>query len=153
MSNLKVGDSAPDFQLKDKNGDDFSFSSILGKQNVVLYFYPKDETPGCTREACSFRDHYEEFKDAGAEVIGVSADSVKSHHKFAEKRELPFILLSDPDLKAHKLYGIKSRLFGLVRDRVTYVIDRKGIVRNVFNSQMKIERHVNESLEILKGLS
>lgn len=148
---VKVGDTAPDFTLPTQTGETVSLSDFIGKTNVVLYFYPKDDTPGCTKESCAFRDSYEQFKDAGAEVIGVSSDSIASHQKFASKYNLPFILLSDADNSLRKLYGVPSTL-GLLPGRVTYAIDKQGVVRHIFNSMMNFNAHVEESLKILKEI-
>ena len=148
---VNIGDTAPDFTLKSQTSGTVSLSQFRGKKNVVLYFYPKDESPGCTREACTFRDSYELFTDLGAEVIGVSADTVESHKAFADHYSLPFTLLSDPDNRIRQLYGATSAL-GFVPGRVTFVIDRKGIVRHVFSSQLQPEKHIEEAREILKKL-
>src|SRR3972149_2530991 len=121
---VNVGDMAPDFSLLSQTGENVTLSQFRGKKNVVLYFYPKDETRGCTREACTFRDSYELFTDLGAEVIGVSADSVESHKAFAEHHNLPFTLLSDVDNAVRKLYGVASTL-GIIPGRVTFIIDKK----------------------------
>jgi thioredoxin-dependent peroxiredoxin len=145
---VKVGDRAPDFTLRDATGADVSLAGLRGKP-VVLYFYPKDDTPGCTKEACSFRDAYQDFRDAGAEVIGVSSDSSESHKKFATRYKLPFTLLADRGGKLRKLYGVPSTL-GLLPGRVTFVIDAGGVVRHVFNSQLDATRHVSESLDGLR---
>ena len=118
---------------------------------MVLYFYPKDNSPGCTKEACKFRDSYEDFKDAGAEVIGVSSQSEESHSIFSTSFNLPFSLLSDEDGRVRSLFGMPSS-FGLIPGRVTYVIDKEGIVRHIFTSQLNPERHVEEALQILKSL-
>ena len=118
---------------------------------MVLYFYPKDETVGCTREACAFRDSYELFTDLGAEVIGVSADSVESHKSFGEHHNLPFTLLSDLDNNVRKLYGATSTL-GMIPGRVTFIIDKKGVVRHVFSSQLQPEKHIATAREVLKKL-
>ena len=126
-------------------------SDYKGKKAVVLYFYPKDYSPGCTKEACAFRDSYEAFKDAGAEVIGVSSDSEESHGLFSLKLGLPFLLLSDEGGKIRELYGVPSSL-GLIPGRVTFVIDKDGVVRHVFSSQLNAEKHIEESLRIIKGL-
>lgn len=150
---LKPGQKAPEITLADKDGSNFSLSSLLGQKNIVLYFYPKNFTPGCTKEACSFRDAYEDFLEAGAEVIGVSADSVESHAKFASGRELPFVLLSDPKFEAHEAYDVKPSLFGILRARATYVIDKEGTIRNAFESQLNIGKHIQEALEVVKSLS
>jgi peroxiredoxin Q/BCP len=148
---VNIGDLAPNFTLPSQNGENVTFSQFRGKKNVVLYFYPKDETPGCTREACTFRDSYELFTDLGAEVVGVSADTVKSHKAFAEHHNLPFTLLSDMDNAVRKLYGATSTL-GFIPGRVTFVIDKKGVVRHVFSSQLQPEKHIEEAREVLKQL-
>jgi peroxiredoxin Q/BCP len=132
-------------------GDNVTLSEFLGKKNVVLYFYPKDETPGCTREACSFRDSYEELTNLGAEVLGVSGQSVESHKSFATHHGLPFILLSDEGNKVRKLYGVPSSM-GILPGRVTYIIDKKGVVRHIFNSQTQTQQHVEEAKNTLKEL-
>lgn len=152
MSALSKGDTVPSFTLKDQNGNDFSVSDVIGKQNLVIYFYPKDDTPGCTKEACKFRDEFEDFKDANALVIGISADSPKSHKKFAEKYNLPFILLSDVGNVVRKKFGVPGSLFGLIPGRVTYIIDRDGVVQHVFNSQTRAEQHVAEAKKILEQM-
>ncbi|MGH9389435.1 MAG: peroxiredoxin [Vicinamibacteria bacterium] len=152
MKRVGVGDRAPDFKLEAHNGEKVSLTDYRGKKTVVLYFYPKDETPGCTKEACRFRDSYEDFVKAGAVVIGASGDSPASHRAFAEKRHLPFLLVSDEDRSLRKAYGVPKAL-GLIPGRVTYVIDRDGIVRHVFNSMLQAERHVSEALDILRGMT
>lgn len=148
---IKVGDAAPDFTLPKQDGATVSLEDLLGKGAVVLYFYPKDDTPGCTVEACSFRDAYEDFKEAGAEVVGISSDSAADHRAFADKHRLPFTLVSDAGGKVRKLYGVPSTL-GLFPGRVTYVIDPGGVVRHVFNSQLNPTKHVREALEVLKTI-
>ncbi len=145
------GDAAPEFDLPDAAGTRVRLSDFRGKKSVVLYFYPKDDTPGCTKEACAFRDQYEAFKDAGAEVIGVSSDSEASHQKFATKHRLPFTLVADETGAVRKRYGVPATL-GLLPGRVTFVIDRDGIVRHVFNSQLQATKHVDEALGVLKQL-
>lgn len=152
MSAIQVGDRAPDFTLPGKGGQPVQLSALLKKGPVVLYFYPKDETRGCTAEACSFRDDYEDFKQAGAEVVGVSSDSTASHEQFATRHRLPFVLLSDTDSSVRKQYGVKPNFLGFLPGRVTYVIDRQGIVRHLFESQLQATRHVSEALEVLKRL-
>jgi peroxiredoxin Q/BCP len=149
---VNVGDKAPDFTLDSQTGENVTLSDFFGKKNVVLYFYPKDETPGCTREACTFRDSYELFTDLGAEVIGVSADTVESHKAFAEHHNLPFTLLSDLDNNVRKLYGATSKL-GFIPGRVTFIIDKKGVVRHVFSSQLQPEKHIEEAKEVLKRIN
>ena len=142
------GQRAPDFTLPDANGKDVRLADLSGKP-VVLYFYPKDDTPGCTKEACSFRDQYQDFQDAGAVVIGVSSDSSESHRKFAAKHRLPFTLLADRGGRVRRLYGVPATL-GLLPGRVTFVIDAGGVVRHVFNSQLDATRHVAEALGTLR---
>ena len=148
---LKAGDKIPDFTAKDTNGNDFNSQDLIGKKPMVIYFYPKDNTPGCTTQACSFRDQYEDFKDLGAEVIGISSDSVASHQKFAQQYKLPFILLSDSDKKIRTLFGVPSNLFGLLPGRVTYVADNTGIIIMVFDS-MKAKGHILRALEAIREL-
>ncbi|MCG6134359.1 MAG: peroxiredoxin [Nostoc sp. LLA-1] len=149
---VKVGDTAPDFTLPAQNGATISLRDFRGKQAVVLYFYPKDDTPGCTAESCAFRDQYEVFKTAGAEVIGVSGDSSDSHQKFAAKHNLPFTLLSDKDNQVRKQYGATTA-FGLIPGRVTYVIDQQGVVQYVFDSMLNFKGHVEEALKTLQQLA
>lgn len=146
---IEEGKAAPAFKLKDQDGNVVSLADFKGKQNVVLYFYPKDDTPGCTKEACAFRDQYEDFAEAGAEVIGVSSDGGASHRDFARKHRLPFTLLSDAGGAVRKRYGVPATL-GLLPGRVTFVIDREGVVRHVFNSQLAAAQHVSEALEALR---
>ena len=146
-----AGQPAPDFELPDASGRMVKLSSFRGQKTVVLYFYPKDETPGCTAEACEFRDRYEDFTSAGAEVVGVSTDSTESHGNFASHHKLPFVLLSDSEGKARKAFGVKSTL-GLIPGRITFVIDRGGVVRLVFNSQIRARAHVAKALELVKTL-
>jgi len=148
---IKVGQKAPGFILPDKNGNNVTLSDYLGKANIVLFFYPKDESYGCTKEACSFRDSYEDFKDAGAEVIGISSDNQTSHQEFAVHHQLPFILLSDKDRKIAKLYGVGNTL-GLLPGRVTFVIDKNGIIRMIYSSQVNFEKHVKEAVEALRKM-
>jgi len=150
-SSVRVGDEAPDFVLPDRTGKMVRLSEFRGRKAVVLYFYPKDDTPGCTKESCAFRDSYQDFQDAGAEVIGVSSDSAESHGRFAAKHRLPFTLLADQGAQVRKRYGVPATL-GLLPGRVTFVIDRVGIVRHVFNSQFQATQHVSEALEALRGL-
>ena len=148
---VKVGDIAPDFTLPSQTGAPVSLKDFKGKKSVVLYFYPKDDTPGCTAESCAFRDSYEVFKTAGAEVIGISGDSSTSHQQFATKYLLPFILLSDTGNQVRKLYGVPATL-GLLPGRVTYVIDANGIVQHIFNSQFNFKGHIEESLKTLQTI-
>jgi peroxiredoxin Q/BCP len=147
-----VGDVAPDFTLPSQSGEEVSIRDFIGrKRAIVLFFYPKDDTPGCTKEACSFRDGYEQFEELEAEVIGISSDSVRSHERFVEKYGLPFVLLSDEGGEVRKLYGVPNTL-GLFPGRVTYVIDEEGVVRHVFFSQLQAARHVEQALEALEAI-
>lgn len=148
---IQPGDPAPDFALEDASGTTVRLADFRGRAEVVLYFYPKDDTPGCTAEACSFRDSYEAFRDAGAEVIGVSSDAGASHRRFADRHALPFRLLSDPGGAVRARYGV-SKTLGLIPGRATFVIDRDGIVRHAFSSQFRPARHVSEALAVLKTL-
>ncbi len=148
-----LGKIAPDFKLLNQDGQPVQAADFHGKKHIVLYFYPKDETPGCTMEACGFRDAYEDFLDAGAEVLGVSADSVDSHRAFASNRRLPFQLLSDPDSKVAKSYGVSRTLLGLLPGRETFLIDKRGIIRFHFSSPMQIGPHIQKALQVLRSLS
>lgn len=149
MAAVGVGDQAPDFTREAHTGRMVTLSDYRNQQAVVLFFYPKDGTPVCTAEACSFRDSHEAFAEAGAAVIGVSADSLESHRRFAAERQLPYLLLSDADGSLRSLFGVPKTM-GVFPGRVTYVIDREGIVRHVTNVQLSAARHIAESLEVLK---
>jgi len=149
VKSINVGDKIPFFTLKDQFGQDFSIEKIIGHKKIVLFFYPKDFTPGCIKEVCSFRDQYEVFKQNNVEVIGVSSDSSASHHKFANKYNLPFIILSDYKAKVRKLLGVPNSIFGLLPGRMTFVIDKKGVVKMKFNNQFGSEKHIKESLKTL----
>jgi peroxiredoxin Q/BCP len=149
---IEVGDKAPDFTLPDQSGTMVKLSDFIGSKIIVLYFYPRDFSRGCTAEACAFRDGYDVFVEAGAQVIGISSQSVESHNKFAVFYKLPFILLSDEGGKVRKLYGVPSTL-GLLAGRVTYIIDKKGVVRHVFSSQLNTKKHIEEALRIVKEIS
>jgi thioredoxin-dependent peroxiredoxin len=148
MPSLQNGMSAPDFELPDQNGAIVRLSHHFGKHPVVVYFYPKDDTTGCTIQACRFRDDFEKFRVTGAVIIGISDDSTESHGRFASKHSLPFTLLSDKGGWVRKLYGVK-KTFGVIPGRVTFVIDRKGIIRHLFSSQSSPARHVEEALVAL----
>jgi thioredoxin-dependent peroxiredoxin len=151
MKPIGIGDHAPDFRLPALRGGEVALSDYHGKKNVVLFFYPRDQSPGCTVEACSFRDAYEAFVDAGAEVIGISSDSVDSHAAFAQRHSLPMQLVSDAGGKVRAQYGVRSTL-GLIPGRETFIIDKDGVVRHVFRSQMRVKNHVAESLAVLQAL-
>ena len=149
---VQVGDTAPDFTLPSQDGKIVSLQDFIGKTALVVYFYPKDDTAGCTKEACSFRDSYEVFKDAGAEVIGISADSEETHQQFAKRYHLQFVLLSDKDGVVRKSYGVQAT-FGFIPGRVTYVIDKQGIIRHIFSSQLMPEKHIEEALKTLQAFN
>lgn len=152
MKKIEVGSQVPLFELKDQNGELFKIGEVLGKKNLVIYFYPKDDSPGCTKEACSFRDQFEVFADADAIIIGISAQSEESHFEFAEKYRLNYTLLSDTGNKVRKLFGVPSSFFGLIPGRVTYVVNKEGKIEYLFNSQIQAEKHVDEALRILQEL-
>ncbi len=148
---IGVGDQAPDFTLPSQSGKPVRLSDRFGEQVVVLYFYPRDNTRGCTAEACAFRDSHEVFSEAGAEVIGVSSDSADRHAAFAGRYDLPFTLLSDAGGRVRKSYGVPAVL-GVLPGRATYVIDRRGTVRHVFNSMTNIDQHVGDALAVVRQL-
>jgi len=148
MKKIEVGDKVPTFSLRNQNDEIFTVNQSIGKP-IVIYFYPKDDTPGCTKQACRFRDDFESFTDLGALVIGISADSVESHKKFEEKYNLPFILLADTKNEVRQLFGVPKNLF-IIPGRVTYVIDKNGIIQYVFNSQLNTEKHIENALKKLK---
>jgi thioredoxin-dependent peroxiredoxin len=149
---VAVGSPAPVFRLQRSDGQYVTLEEFRGKKNLVVYFYPKDFTRGCTAEACGFRDAYEAFTNMGAEVIGISGDNQQSHDGFAREHKLPFILLSDTDGTVRKAYGVKKSL-GLIPGRVSFVIDKQGIVRHIFSSQSKPTAHVDEAIAILKTMA
>lgn len=146
---LKVGEIAPDFEAPTDRNVTVKLSEILKEKEVVLYFYPKDETPGCTAEACSFRDSWETIKDMGAEVIGVSSDTPEAHRKFRDHHDLQFTLVSDVGKSIREKYGVKG---SILPPRTTFVISRDGRIAHVFNSQMAPRRHVEEAISALKAL-
>lgn len=152
MKKITLGSKLPGFSLPDQDGKIINIHNFIGKKNLVIYFYPKDDTPGCTAEACSFRDEFEDFKTLDAEVIGISADSPASHKNFAEKYKLSFRLLSDEGNEVRKLFGVPANFLGLLPGRVTYIIDKTGIVQHVFNSQFNARKHVSEAKKILESL-
>lgn len=155
---VKIGEKAPDFALPCiapgmANGTVIKLSDLYSKAVVVVAFYPADETPGCTAEACSFRDKFETFKKVGATVVGISENTIESHIQFAQHHRLPYILAADVDNKARKAFDVPRSMLGLMAGRVTYVIDRAGIVRHIFNSQMNSTKHITESLAIIEKLN
>jgi peroxiredoxin Q/BCP len=148
---VKTGDKAPDFTLPNQDGVSVSLSDHENQSNVVLFFYPKDFSPGCTTQACTFRDRYEDFTDLGAVVIGISSDSVESHKKFLDTYKLPFTLLSDQQGQARELFGATKAL-GFLPRRFTFIIDKKGIVRHIFTSEIDMKKHVDEALRVLREI-
>ena len=148
MVKIKIGDRIPDFSLLNQDGKLIEIVKYIGKP-MVIFFYPKDDTPGCIKEACSFRDEFHRFSDVGALVFGISSDSVESHKKFNTKYHLPFDLLADEGYKIRKAFGVPYNLFGMIPGRVTYIVDNQGIVRHVFNNQLNATKHVEESLTII----
>ncbi len=147
---LAIGDKAPNFSLPSATGT-VTLAEVLGRRTVVLFFYPKDDTPGCTVEACAFRDRYDAFAEAGAEVIGISGDSGTSHEHFASKHKLPMTLLTDAGGKVRALYEVKKTL-GFLPGRATFVIDKGGVIRHLFVSQLRLKEHVEQALTVVKGL-
>lgn len=148
---LQLGDVVPHFTSHTADGSLFDSDEYVGKKPLVIYFYPRDNTRVCTIQACSFRDQYEDFKAFGAEVIGISSDGSSSHQKFIAQHHLPFILLTDSRKQLRKLFGVSNDLLGLIPGRVTYVIDKDGIVQLIFNS-MSGQVHIQKALECIKNL-
>ena len=151
QTKVVVGTKAPLFSLPNQEGKEINLKKFLKKKIIVLFFYPKDGSPGCTTEVCSFRDRYELFTKAGAVVIGISGDSLTAHQRFAAKHNLPFLLLSDKDNTVRKLYGVRATL-GLIPGRATFIIDKKGIIRHIFVSQFNPKKHVDEALKVIAEL-
>lgn len=149
---LKINDDCPIFELPDQHGNTFKISSLLGKKILVIFFYPKDDTPGCTTEACAFRDEISIFQEFGCEVFGISSDSALNHLRFQEKYKLPFTLLSDSEKKVRKQFMVPTNLFGLIPGRVTYVIDLEKKIKGIYNSQLNPYGHVKNALELAKSL-
>lgn len=148
---MKVGDPLPEFSLPDQDWNQVSTDDLIGRPCVV-YFYPKDDTPGCTRQACTFRDQYEQFLELGAKVVGVSSDSPEDHRRFQEKYNLPYCLLSDQNGSLRDKFEVPSNLLGLVPGRVTFIFDRNGRLIHQFKSQTRAEKHIHEALLALQRL-
>jgi peroxiredoxin Q/BCP len=149
---MNIGDFCPYFELPDQYGNLFSSSDWIGKKKLVIFFYPKDETPGCTKEACSFRDRHEEFLKYDCQVIGISSDSIESHKQFATRHNFNYILLADTNKEVRRLFGVPGSLFGLLPGRVTYIIDLEGKIRGIHNSQLNPVSHIEEALEVVKQI-
>jgi peroxiredoxin Q/BCP len=152
MSKLNIGDSLPTFELPNQDEQTIISQSWLG-QPVVIFFYPKDNTPGCTAEACAFRDQFAEFRQLEAKIIGISQDSPKSHQKFIADYSLPFDLLSDTKNTVRNQFGVKGNLFGLIPGRATYIFDAQGKLKHIFQSQLQAKQHIKEALEQLQKVS
>jgi thioredoxin-dependent peroxiredoxin len=150
---IKVGDKCPEFTLQNQDGEEVSIGSLIGQKILVIYFYPKDNTAGCTAQACSFRDAYQDLIDIGSEVIGISSDKEETHALFADKHRLPYPLLSDSKGIVRKLFGVPTNLFGVIPGRVTYVVDKHGMIRKIINSQLNIQSHVNGAKEMVLKLT
>ncbi|MFT3838073.1 MAG: peroxiredoxin [Myxococcaceae bacterium] len=149
---VQTGSAAPDFTLEDQNHAQVTLSALWQKGPVVLFFYPKDFTVGCTAEVCAFRDAYEDFVKAGASVVGISSQGADSKKAFADKHRLPFTLVADAGGKVREQFGVKPSFLGMLDGRETFVIDRQGVVRHVFNSQINPTKHVKEALGVLASL-
>ena len=146
---IQVGDNCPLFSLPNQTGKIIAIKDYLGKSNVVLFFYTKDDTPGCTKEACEFRDRYADFVSEGCAVFGISSDSVDNHVGFIQKHALPYDLLSDSKKEVRQLFGVPSNLFGLIPGRVTYILNEEGMVIGVFNSQLDPVGHIDSALKLI----
>jgi peroxiredoxin Q/BCP len=148
---INIGDQAPDFTLKAQDGTTLRLYDLLAHKPVVLFFYPKDNTPGCTKEVCAFRDRYSVFQDMGAEVVGISGDSVSSHRQFAIAHNLPFRLVSDEEDRVRRAFGVPATLW-VLPGRVTYILDRQGTICQMFDSQFNFDGHIEEALKTLSAL-
>lgn len=149
---IEIGDQIPSFKLPDQNGNQFDIEQFKGRKKMVIYFYPKDDTPGCTKEACSFRDNYEDFKDLDCEVIGISSDGIEKHKSFAQKHNLPFTLLSDEKKEVRKQFGVKGNFLGLIPGRETFVVNKEGKIVHKFNALFESEKHMEEAKKVIREL-
>nr|WP_305070888.1 peroxiredoxin [Myxococcus sp. AS-1-15] len=150
---MKQGDVLPDVTLTGAGNQPVRLKDLVGQKVLVVYFYPRDDSPGCTVQACGLRDQYEDFVAAGAEVVGISGDSVASHQGFAAKHRLPFVLLSDEKGQAREAFGVGASFLGMLPGRVTFVVDRQGIVQDSFESQLRVGEHVRRALELVRSLA
>jgi peroxiredoxin Q/BCP len=148
---LAVGDAVPSFTLKDQDGKTFNIADEIGKHTLIIYFYPKDESMVCTKEACAFRDSFADFTKAGAQVIGINAGTVESHKSFQKNHQLPFILLSDPDNRVLKMFGVKSKFF--MTGRQTFVVDKKGKIAFSYESMLEGTEHAKQALAVVQSLN
>lgn len=149
---IQIGDNCPAFCLPDSQGKQIHVNEYLGQKILVLFFYPKDDTPGCTKEACAFRDAYADFVALGCEVFGISSDASTAHQNFQQKHSLPYVLLSDTQKKVRQLFGVPASLFGLLPGRVTYIVGLDGKIAGIFNSQTNPVGHIHEALKVAKNL-
>jgi peroxiredoxin Q/BCP len=149
---LQIGDLCPTFSLPDSQGKEVQIESYLGKKILILFFYPKDDTPGCTKEACAFRDAYADFLELGCEVFGISSDSAVAHEAFQNKHRLPYNLLSDQQKKVRQQFGVPGNLFGLIPGRVTYIVGLDQRIAGIFNSQTNPVGHIEEALKVVRGI-
>lgn len=149
---VRVGDKCPVFEARDQHGQLVQSSEFIGKKNLIVFFYPKDNTSGCTAEVCSFRDSYEDFLSLDTEVIGISSDSEKSHNNFASKHNLNFHILADKGGKIRKQFGVKGKFFGLIPGRVTYIMDKEGMVKNIFENLFEAELHIKNAKEFISKI-
>ena len=148
---MNIGDLLPEFYLRDKDGHQISSRSFIGKSNLVVYFYPKNETKVCTQQACFFRDEYESFLSLGCEVIGISSDSADSHELFKARHQLPFLLVSDEDKAIRKMFQVAKDVFGLLPGRYTYIFNKKGILVSIFHAAFSARPHIDAALKALSA--
>ncbi|MBN2862985.1 MAG: peroxiredoxin [Bacteroidales bacterium] len=148
MKAVQAGDMIPEFSLPDQNGNMVNITDFIGRKKLVIFFYPRDGSHNCTKEACYFRDLSQTFDEVNAVILGISGQSVSSHKKFAEQYRLDYLILSDEGNHIRKLFGVPSNLFGMLDGRVTYVTDQDGKIAHIFNSQLQPERHVDEALKV-----
>ena len=149
---MTIGEKCPTLKTTNQNGEKIDFTNLIGKKRIVIFFYPKDFTPGCTKEACGFRDNYEVFNNLNCSVFGVSSDSEKRHLSFAKKFNLNFDLIADRDKELSNLFQVQRNLFGLIPGRVTYIFDENGICQGVFDSLRDADGHIEHALNTLKSL-
>ncbi len=152
MKSIEKGDKCPDFSLLNQDGERIEIADLIGKKILVIYFYPKDNSWGCTKQACSFQESQQDFLDLDCTVIGISSDSVLSHKTFSDERHLKFMLLSDIKDEVRTMFGVPASFFGLIKGRVTYIVDKNGIVQGVYNSQVNATNHIPKAIEIIKSI-
>ena len=149
---ISIGDTCPSFSLQNQDGKIINIQDYIGSKNLIIYFYPKDNTPGCTKEACSFRDAMQELNTLDCAVFGISADSVESHKKFANQFRLTFHLLSDEGNAVRKTFKVSANLFGLIPGRVTYIVNKEGKIVHIINNQMNPDKHIEETIKTITSL-